>query len=755
MSFLFTQNIFATCIALLLTSAPAKANAHVADHSVMIFIAEIALMLLVGRLLGEVMQRIGQPAVMGQLIAGVALGPSVLGAIWPEASHAIFPDTVAQKKMIDGISQLGVLMLLLITGMETDLALVKRMRRTAFSSSIGGILLPFVCGFLIGEFLPDAMIPDPRQRLATSLFLATALSISSVKIVAMVVMEADFTRRNVGQIILASAILDDTVGWIIIALIGAIVAEGSVNVASLSFSIIGTASFLLFSFTVGGRLVAHVIRWTNDHLSIEMPVITAILVLTFAGALLTDYIGVHTVLGAFVVGILVGQSPILTKHIEEQLRGLVVALFAPIFFAVAGLSVDLTVLKSPYLLKLAIALILIASFGKIVGCYVGGRFGRMTHREATALAIGMNARGSTEVIVATIGLSMGVLTRDIFTLIVFMAITTTLITPPLLRWALARIPPTGEERERLEREQSKAKDSLPKIERLLITVDNSPDGRLASMLGGLFAGTRQIMASVLELGAKETATTLRLARDNSSDVVKMSMDVAAQNLRSHNGEAAITTVLPDVLTRQISDAELSEAILSATKKGFEMLFLGVERALEIEDKELHTFNSSVGNIWQDFKGATAIAIARGDHAAKQFNHSLNILVPTTGTDYSRRGAEVAIAIAKASGSRVTALHVSSAPSEALLIRQIRKLINIGRAIVTDVRDLGTREGVRVTPIVKVRRAPEAAILRQIKRGKHNLVVLGVKARTGEKLSFGPRVTVLLENTPCSLLIVTS
>jgi len=754
MSLLFTQNLFVHCFALLLTSAPAKANAHVTDHSVMIFIAEIALMLLVGRLLGEVMQRIGQPAVMGQLIAGVVLGPSVLGAIWPEASHAISPDTVAQKKMIDGISQLGVLMLLLITGMETDLALVKRMRRTAFSSSIGGILLPFVCGFLIGEFLPDAMIPDPRQRLATSLFLATALSISSVKIVAMVVMEADFTRRNVGQIILASAILDDTVGWIIIALIGAIVAEGSVNVVSLSFSIIGTASFLLFSFTVGGRLVAHVIRWTNDHLSIEMPVITAILVLTFAGALLTDYIGVHTVLGAFVVGILVGQSPILTKHIEEQLRGLVVALFAPIFFAVAGLSVDLTVLKSPYLLKLAIALILIASFGKIVGCYVGGRLGRMTHREATALAIGMNARGSTEVIVATIGLSMGVLTRDIFTLIVFMAITTTLITPPLLRWALARIPPTGEEKERLEREQSEAKDSLPKIERLLITVDNSPDGRLASMLGGLFAGTRQIMASVLELGAKET-TTLRLTRDNSSDVVKMSMDAAAQNLRSSNGEATIAAVLPDVLTRQISDVELSEAILSATKKGFEMLFLGVERALEIEDKELRTFNSSVGNIWQDFKGATAIAIARGDHAEKRFDHSLNILVPTTGTDYSRRGAEVAIAIAKASGSRVTALHVSSAPSEALLIRQIRKLLNTGRDIVGDVRDLGTREGVRVTPIVKVRRAPEAAILRQIKRGKHNLVVLGVKARTGEKLSFGPRVTVLLENTPCSLLIVTS
>src|SRR5213082_713096 len=131
---------------------------------VAVFIVEITLMLLVGRLLG-----------------GVLIGPSVLGTFWPAAYQAIFPDVEAQKRMIDAISQLGILMLLLLTGMETDLALVSRMRRTAFFTSLSGIIFPFVCGYLVGHFLPESMLPNPNERLVTALFLATALSISSVK----------------------------------------------------------------------------------------------------------------------------------------------------------------------------------------------------------------------------------------------------------------------------------------------------------------------------------------------------------------------------------------------------------------------------------------------------------------------------------------------------------------------------------------------------------------------------------------------
>jgi len=724
------------------------------EHMVAIFLIEIMLMLFLGRLLGEVMQRVGQPAVMGQLIAGIIIGPSVFGALMPSAYQWVFPDVASQKRMIDAISQLGILMLLLLTGMETDLKLVNRMRRTALFTSLSGIIFPFACGYALGEFLPDTMLPNPSQRLVTSLFLATALSISSVKIVAMVIMEVGFLRRNVGQIILASAILDDTVGWIIIAIIGGIASSGKVDIKGVGFAFLGTVAFLAVSFTIGRRVVAHVIRWTNDHLIMDMPVITAILLLMIAMSLLTDYIGVHTVLGAFVVGILVGQSPILTKHIEGQLRGLIVALFAPIFFAVAGREIDLTILKSFYQIELALALILIASFGKVIGCYTGARLGKLGNREATALAIGMNARGSTEVIVATIGLSLGVLNRDLFTLIVVMAISTTLVTPPLLRWALTRIPPTGEEKERLEREAAEAKEFVPKIERLLIAVDGSADGKLASTLAGLFAGARHVVTTVLELGQGERRSTL-IAPDTTGELVKSSVEAGARSQQGAREEALDATETPTLLVNQMSAEEMTEGILNEAKKGYEMLFLGLKGALDNRSENDGRYNCCVGDVIQKFEGTTAISIAKGDGSSKTLINSLNILVPTTGTDYSRRAAEVAVTLAKASGASITALHILPPPDATDALRRPDDRLVTGRSLVKDIQELGEREGIKVRPLVRVRNEPEAAIIRQIKRGRHNLVVVGVKVRSGDKLFFGRRIAVLLESSPCSLLLVNS
>lgn len=736
----------------LMLAAP---QGHSADYTVAVFIGEIVLLVLVGRLLGEVMQRIGQPAVMGYLLAGIVLGQSVLGLLWPTAYQTLFPELPEQKKMLDAVSQLGVLMLLLLTGMETDLALVNKMRRTAVFSSLSGIVLPFACGLTLGYFLPDSLMTDPSQRLLTALFLATALSISSVKIVAMVIMEVDFMRRNIGQIILASAILDDTIGWIIIAVIGGLASQGAINLPHLGFTVAGTLLFLGLSFTLGRRVVAKVIRWTNDNFVIEMPVITAILILMFLMALITDYIGVHTVLGAFVAGILVGQSPILTQHIEEELRGLIVALFAPVFFGVAGLSIDLSILKSPRLIELALLLILIASFGKLVGCFTGGKLGGLNSRESTALAIGMNARGSTEVIVASIGLAMGILNRDVYTLIVVMAIVTTMITPPLLRWALTRIPPTGEEKERLEREAAEAKDFVPQIERLLIAADHSRDGKLASKLAGLFAGARQITTTVLELNQPEQPRPLP-APDSPAETVKTSVEAAARQTQSDNGKEE-KPGRPEVLADRKPAADASgvaSAIMKETEKGYDMLFLGVEHAFG-KGNPSGGFGLPVEKVVREFQKAVAIVLAKDGQSIESFTDSLNILVPTTGADYSRRAAEVAIAIAKACQGRVTAFHVSPPPQGITLLRRPPNKLDPSRALVGDVLALGKREGVPVQPLVKLHRVPETAILRQIKAGRHNLVILGVKLRSAEQLFFGHGVSALLESIPCSMIIVNS
>src|SRR5207302_1156873 len=212
-------------------------------------------------------------------------------------------------------------------------------------------------GFPLGQFMPDWLLPHPDQRLLTSLFLGTALSISSIKVLATIVREMGFTRRNLGQVIVASAIMEDTIGWTIIAITFGLAEAGTIDVFHVGKSVLGTAAFLAASFTAGRRIVFWLIRWANDSFESEFPVITMILVIMGAMALITHAIGVHTVLGAFVAGVLIGESPILSRHVDEQLRGLIFAFFMPVFFGMAGLSADLSVLKEPSLLLLTVGLI--------------------------------------------------------------------------------------------------------------------------------------------------------------------------------------------------------------------------------------------------------------------------------------------------------------------------------------------------------------------------------------------------------------
>jgi len=200
-----------------LSLAGANAAADATASTEVSFFAALLALILVGRLLGEAMNRIGQPSVMGQLLAGIVLGPSVLGWLYPDFQHWLFASTKEQGSMLNAIAQVGILLLLLLTGMETDLKLVRRMGRAAISISSTGVIVPLACGIALGWLLPESLLPHPEKRLLTSLFLGTALAISSIKIVAVVVHEMGFDRRNLGMIIMASAILEDTIGWIIIA----------------------------------------------------------------------------------------------------------------------------------------------------------------------------------------------------------------------------------------------------------------------------------------------------------------------------------------------------------------------------------------------------------------------------------------------------------------------------------------------------------------------------------------------------------
>jgi Kef-type K+ transport system membrane component KefB/nucleotide-binding universal stress UspA family protein len=712
--------------------------------SELLFLGQIVALVLLGRLLGEAMQRIGQPAVMGQLLAGLLLGPSVLGLLWPAAQHALFPSNPAQKAMLDGVAQLGVLMLLLLTGMETDLKLVRRIGRAAVSVSLTGILLPFACGFALGQALPDSLLPHPEARLVASLFLGTALSISSVKIVAMVVREMNFSRRNIGQIILASAIIDDTIGWIIIAVIFSLAGSGTIDVGALAQSLLGTALFLALSLTVGRRIVFALIRWTNDNFVSEVPVISVILLVMGGMALTTHAIGVHTVLGAFVAGVLVGESPILTREIDEQLRGLITALFAPVFFGVAGLSADLTILGDTRLLALTGGLVLIASVGKFAGAFIGGELGGLRWRESLALASGMNARGSTEVIIATIGLSMGVLSRDLFTMIVAMAILTTMAMPPMLRAALRRLPLGRAEKERLEREALEATSFLPNVERLLLAVDNSANGKFASRLAGCLAGARGLPVTVLQLGRRpKRAETADAKATGAEAAVKAGAKTTAAV------EAKVEEQKPakvPITTREGESAPDS-AVAEEARKGYDMLVVGLAKTLTAKG----AFQRHVARTAGGFDGPLAVVIARGDHLERPTESRMRILLPVTGTPVSRRATEIAVALARANDAPLAALYVASSESGRRRATATRRH---EEEILKDTVALADRYRTPISTALRVDVAPDEAILREAARGNYDLIVMGVNRRQGDTLFFGNVAASVLAKAAASVLFVT-
>jgi Kef-type K+ transport system membrane component KefB len=764
-----------------------SAGGHAPSEALLVL--QLIVLLLVGRLLGEALLRLKQPAVMGMLMAGLVLGPSCLGAIAPDLQHALFPAAPEQKAMLDAVSQFGVLLILLMTGMETDLQLVRQSSRASISASICGIVIPFALGYALGEYLPDSMIGDPSKRMITSLFLGTALSIASVKIVATVVREMNFLRRNVGQVILGSAIVDDTIGWIIIAVIFGLALQGHVDPLSIAKSVVGTLAFMAFSLTVGRRLVSLAIRWVNDTFVSEFAVITAILVIMGIMALITDLIGVHTVLGAFVAGILVGESPILTKHIDDQLRGLIVAFFMPVFFGAAGLSADLTVLKDPALLLLTLGLIVIATVGKFGGALIGGQLGGLNRPEAIALAAGMNARGSTEVIVATIGLSMGALSQNLFTMIVTMAVLTTLGMPPTLRWALGRVPMRKEEKDRLEREEMEAKSFVSKLERLLVAVDDSPNGQFGSRVAGMIAGTRSMPSTIMHITAEKKSATKKADGDTSDpkkaeakkekerdeknkenekedakSAKDKEADKAAAEESKERAQAAAdllkaaeeqmkkrkpkdqksdkkldVTVIPDQTTAM-------EPLAEEAEKGYDLLIIGLDKTT-IRDNS--GFHPNITQLAGGFDGPLTIVDARDGLLKNPPEAKLSILVPVNGTESSRRAAEVAIAMARASRAPVTALYVT--PPNGGKSNPRRR----ADGILKDIVALGDTYDVEAKTAVRSEKLPDQAILKEMAKRKHNLIVMGVERRPGEKLFFGDTATAILEKSDRSIVFVVS
>jgi Kef-type K+ transport system membrane component KefB len=421
------------------------------SSSLLLFLTQIGVLLLLALLLGRLAERLKMPALVGELCAGVFLGPSVLEQVAPGGYDWLFPRSTEQYHMLDAVGQLGVLLLVGMTGAHLDLGSLRRRTGAIATISGLGLVIPLGLGIAAGYALPQALLSSGTDHAVLALFLGVAMCVSAIPVIAKIFMDMNILHRDIAQLALTVGMIDDMFGWFMLSVVSAMATTG-LSVRTISLSLAYVLLVVAVAATIGGPLVRGAFRLVRSSQT-ATPTIAAAAVLILLSAAGTHALGLEAVLGAFLCGIVVRQSGGHDRYRLEPLRTTVMAVFAPIFFAIAGLRIDMTSLARPAVALAALLLLVVAIIGKFLGAYLGARLNRLDRWEAVALGAGMNARGVIEVIVAMVGLRLGVLNSAAFTIIVLIAVLTSLMAPPILRLAMARIRYTDREVDRLRTDE--------------------------------------------------------------------------------------------------------------------------------------------------------------------------------------------------------------------------------------------------------------------------------------------------------------
>ncbi len=426
----------------MLLSLPAPV-APIAAHSLLLFLLQVGSLLLLAVVFGRLAARFGMPAVVGELLVGVLLGPSLLAWAAPGLHGWLFPAVTEQYHLLDAVGQIGVILLVGFTGMQMDMGLLRRRRAAAAGVGLGGLIVPLGLGIGAGYVLPKMLIPEGTDSTVFALFLGVALCVSAIPVIAKTLMDMKLLHRNVGQLTLAAGAIEDAFGWFMLSVVSAM-AVTAVSAGAVLISLGYLVGVVVFALTIGRPLVRGVMRTAARSDGAGLTVSAAV-VLIFLASAGTQALGLEAIFGAFLCGILINTAGKVDPVKLAPLRTVVLAVFAPIFFATAGLRMDLTALIRPQVLLTGLAVLALAIIGKFVGAYAGARISGLNKWEGLALGAGLNARGVIEIVVAMVGLRLGILSVEIYTIIILVAIVTSLMTPPILRFAMKRVEQTAEE----------------------------------------------------------------------------------------------------------------------------------------------------------------------------------------------------------------------------------------------------------------------------------------------------------------------
>ena len=395
----------------------------------------LTVILLTARLMGLLFGRLGQPAVIGEVVGGLMLGPSLFGRLAPETAALILPADAAPYLGI--VSQLGVILFMFLVGLDLDLKIMRRQARTTVAISNAGIIVPFALGWLLGWGIYEKFAPAGVALIPFTLFIGISMSITAFPVLARILRDRGLQRTQMGLIALTCAAVDDATAWCLLAFVV------GVTQASLSGAIVTlvlTAIYVGLMLTLGRKVLVRAMPGVDDPAAVSQQTLTVVIVGVLLSALATEFIGVHAIFGAFLFGTIIPHNGALARGVRDKLEDVIVVLLLPAFFAFTGLRTQIGLLQTAGDWMLCALIIAIAIAGKFGGVTLAARVAGFTWRDSSALGVLMNTRGLVELIVLNIGLDLGVLTPRLFTMLVVMALVTTIMTSPLLTAILRRQP---------------------------------------------------------------------------------------------------------------------------------------------------------------------------------------------------------------------------------------------------------------------------------------------------------------------------
>ncbi|MGQ0624154.1 MAG: cation:proton antiporter [Sporichthyaceae bacterium] len=587
---------------------------------------DVAVIIVAARAGGALFRRIGQPAVLGEILAGIALGPTLLGSLPGDLDQRLFPQDA--QTLLNVLAKFGLILFMFIVGLEVDFALVRDRARSAVAISVSSVALPFGLGVLLTFLLHnnhDTVDGEPVRFIALALFIGVAMSITAFPVLARILTERGMHRTPTGVLALACAAVDDVIAWSLLAVVVAIANEG--DPWAVVLIVVETAAFAAVLFIVVRPLLGRLVVSHERAGRLTPNALAVILVGILLSAWITDRIGVHEIFGAFLFGAAMPRigARKLAHEIMAQIEHLALLLLLPVFFVVAGLGVDVRSLRGEDLIELTLV-VLVAISGKFFGAYGAARTQRIPKRQAGALAVLMNTRGLTELVVLKIGKDAGVLDQDLYTILVIMAVLTTAMTGPLLRRVY---PDRLVEREIAAAERAEL-DEVPAY-KVLVDLSNAPPDAEA-MARNLVAlacdltGDQRPAVLVLSSVLPSPGTGLEVGAGMSAGVAALVESGAA--LRRRGEEVSARGVSASIVSR-FGDPAPAELPAQGTQ-------LGVDLIISAQD-------------WAPQAAAATIAVVRGEVTA---GSGPPVLAVTDGGTDSAAALRLAVAVARARDSEL-------------------------------------------------------------------------------------------------------